>query len=230
MSYILDALRKSEAERHRGQAPTLAGQWQPVGGARRPVRPIGLWVTVALLINAAIVAYVFWPAPENVQIAPATATEAPVQSEQEPEPAVSRPGVPESQQATVEPESGGPVQPPASGASSSAEVGFSEPVIITPGRSRSSAQLTPPPPEGRVPHLVELPLSFQKSVPDLTFSSHIFSSNPSASRVIVNHQPLQTGDRLGNLRLEQITEEGVVFSREGQAFRLGVARQWVSPR
>ena len=228
MSYILDALRKSEAERQRGQAPTLAGQWQSVGGARRPVRPIGFWVTVALLINAAIVAYVFWPAPENVQIAPATATEAPVQSEQEP--AVSGPGVPESQQAAGEPESGGPVQPLASDAASSAEVGFSEPVIITPSRSRSSAQLTPPPPEGRVPHLVELPLSFQKSVPDLTFSSHIFSSNPSASRVIVNHQPLQTGDRLGNLRLEQITEEGVVFSREGQAFRLGVARQWVSPR
>lgn len=84
--------------------------------------------------------------------------------------------------------------------------------------------------EERVPHLVELPLSFQKSIPDLTFNSHIFSSDPQARRVMINGHYLRTGEGFAGLRVERITEDGVVLSKDGQRFRVGVVRDWVSPR
>jgi general secretion pathway protein B len=81
-----------------------------------------------------------------------------------------------------------------------------------------------------VPHLVELPLSFQKSVPDLTFNSHIYSSDPMASRVMINNQYLRPGDTFASLVVERITEDGVILSKSGQRFRVGTVRDWVSPR
>ena len=71
---------------------------------------------------------------------------------------------------------------------------------------------------------------FQKSVPDLTFNSHIFASDPSASRVMINGHYLKPGDGFGPLLVERITEDGVVLSKNGQYFRVGTVRDWVSPR
>ncbi|MEP5175689.1 general secretion pathway protein GspB, partial [Marinobacter alexandrii] len=90
--------------------------------------------------------------------------------------------------------------------------------------------LRAPAPAGRVPHLVELPLSFQKSVPDLTFNSHIYASDPFASRVMINSNYLRRGDSFSGLRVESITQDGVVLSKQGQRFRVGIVRDWVSPR
>src|SRR5690606_39306467 len=50
---------------------------------------------------------------------------------------------------------------------------YEQPVVIVPSLpvQREFDASTQNQPQGRVPHLVELPLSFQKSVPDLTFNS-----------------------------------------------------------
>ena len=61
MSYILDALRKSEAERRQGKAPDLG---QPVQMVYRPKRkPVSavVWIALALLVNAGVLAWLFWP-------------------------------------------------------------------------------------------------------------------------------------------------------------------------
>jgi general secretion pathway protein B len=99
-----------------------------------------------------------------------------------------------------------------------------------PDQSVRERVLTPADSQGRVPHLVELPLSFQKSVPDLTFNSHIYSSDPMASRVMINNQYLRPGDTFASLVVERITEDGVILSKSGQRFRVGTVRDWVSPR
>jgi general secretion pathway protein B len=64
----------------------------------------------------------------------------------------------------------------------------------------------------------------------LTFNSHILSSNPLASSVMINNQYLRVGDRLGDIQVERINEESVVFSQGGQLFRIGTTRNWMSPR
>jgi general secretion pathway protein B len=79
------------------------------------------------------------------------------------------------------------------------------------------------------PHLVELPLSFQKRVPDLIFNSHIYASEPSARRVMINDNYLRPGESFSGITVERITEEGVELSMDGRRFRVGVVRNWVSP-
>ena len=233
MSYILDALRKSEAERRQGKAPDLGHQVQMVYRPKKKRVPAVVWIVVlALLVNAGVMAYVFWPesgpVAASMQSEPALAQ--PVPTEQ---PVAETPNVkPEPEPvATVQPEPEPAAQiPDVPEAHSGTEELWAEPVVIVPSQSKSNPGLTQPQPEGRVPHLVELPLSFQKSVPDLTFNSHIYSSDPSASRVMINNRYLRTGDRFEQLTIERITEDGVVLSKNGQYFRVGTVRDWVSPR
>ncbi|RMJ06183.1 hypothetical protein DOQ08_00868 [Marinobacter litoralis] len=234
MSYILEALKKSEAERRQGKAPDLGQQVQMIyRPKKKPVSAV-VWVVLALIINAGVLAYVFWPArqlPQPVTTAVPAAESArtsssvlPVESSQpevapEPEPVVKVPVKPvEAPQAVAE--------------SGLNEPQFEQPTIIVPSQPEPQRVSAPVQsrPQGRVPHLVELPLSFQKSVPDLTFNSHIYSSDPSASRVMINNRYLRAGQSLGSLLVENITEDGVVLSKNGQRFRVGIVRDWVSPR
>lgn len=219
MSYILDALRKSEAERRQGKAPDLGQQMQVVYRPKNKPVSAMLWVALALLINAAVLAYVFWPGQIGVP--------EPVQSEKRDNP--------QPTSGEVAPVSNPEPFPAELAAQEPVEVApaFEAPAVIVPSRSAAAPENTPgltaSMPQGRVPHLVELPLSFQKSVPDLTFNSHIFSSDPSASRVMINGHYLRQGDRFGNLVVARITEDGVVLSKDGRYFRVGTVRDWVSP-
>ena len=47
---------------------------------------------------------------------------------------------------------------------------------------------------------------------------------------MINNRYLRTGDRFEQLTIERITEDGVVLSKNGQYFRVGTVRDWVSPR
>ena len=47
---------------------------------------------------------------------------------------------------------------------------------------------------------------------------------------MINSRHLRVGDTFGPLRVERITEEGVELSMDGQRFRVGVVRDWSSPR
>ena len=231
MSYILDALRKSETERRQGKAPDLGQQVQMVYQPRKKPVSAVVWVALALLVNAGVVAYVMWPA-RHVQ--------APVETRQSGAEAVPKPEVNETvvvDQPTPEPEAALPESGvrddaqqalPASGFE---EPVYEQPVVIVPSQPvpRDSVAPAQSQPQGRVPHLVELPLSFQKSVPDLIFNSHIYSSDPSASRVMINNRYLSAGQSFGQLTVERITDDGVVLSKNGQRFRVGVVRDWVSP-
>jgi general secretion pathway protein B len=240
MSYILDALRKSETERRQGRVPDLGQQVQLIHRPKKKRVSPALWVSLALILNAAVLAFVFWPGtplpwvaesqseapapekatvPEPVPLAPAT----------EPEPASEDPvaetgAIPEPDPVESTP-SPIPSEPPVA-------VNRERATVIVPSSaiSETAVPMVEQEQAGRVPHLVELPLSFQKSVPDLTFNSHIYSSSPASRRVMINDTYLRVGDTFEGLRVDDITEEGVVLSRDGRRFRVGVVRDWVSPR
>lgn len=208
MSYILDALRKSETERRQGRMPDLGQQVQLIYRPKKKrISPV-VWVAVALTLNAGVLAFVFWPGFQR--------TDQPVEQVKAP---------------PVAPAQAPPVNLPKAEAAA-APVPRERPTIIVPSSNPSQTFPPLPAPEqaGRVPHLVELPLSFQKSVPDLTFNSHIYSSSPASRRVMINNAYLRIGDSFAGLRVEDITGEGVVLSLNGQRFRVGVVRDWVSPR
>lgn len=242
MSYILDALRKSEAERRQGKVPDLGQQVQLIHKPRKKSVSAAVWVAIALIINAAVLVVIFRPgsmtvvgneadvpvADQNVDI---IEPETPAESMQSGSEAQTSDRVPETDSAETlsVPSVDEPVD-------AIAESGEAEPrlrpTVIVPNRTVVEPVPAQPDQEmaGRVPHLVELPLPFQKSIPDLIFNSHIYSSEPTARRVMINNQYMRAGDSFSGIRVERITEEGVVLSKNGRQFRVGVVRDWMSPR
>ena len=61
MSYILEALKKSESERNQGRVPHLGQQMRMVHRKRKRGIPAAVWVAIALTLNAALLAALFWP-------------------------------------------------------------------------------------------------------------------------------------------------------------------------
>jgi general secretion pathway protein B len=218
MSYILDALRKSESERRQGKVPDLGQQMQFVHKPARKSSPLVVLIAVGLVLNAVVLAVVFWP------------TEAQEPPEPLSEPVVSAP----EPTAESETESGPEPEPEPEPKTEPEPVAQERPTVIVPSRSSSagreqSARAAVGGPSGPAPHLIEMPLAFQKSVPDLIFNSHIYASEPSSRRVMINNNYLRAGDSFDGIQVQQITEEGVVLSKSGQSFRVGSMRDWVSP-
>lgn len=226
MSYVLDALRKSETERRQGKVPDLGQQVQLIHRPKKRTSPV-VWVALALLVNAGVLAVVFWPravtepptAPNTQAMAPEPEVQPATEPVPEPQPIETRAtGALESQPA-MKPE---PVQ----------KSGSERPTVITPSlrQERQAPVSSADGPDARVPHLVELPLSFQKRIPDLMFNSHIYSTDPNASRVMINGHYLRRGESFSGITIKNITREGVVLSKQGKVFRVGIVRDWVSPR
>lgn len=252
MSYILEALKKSESERNQGRVPDLGQQIRMIHRKRRRGMPVLAWLAIALVLNAIVLAVLFWPrvglwrnapvaAPQPVEPVSETATADPGAAE----PEVNGPDAQASESGRVAREDQA-VAETSEMAAASGEVDGDDgvvvldtldeaPTVIVPtirpsGTGGGDDSYTPAPWEGRVPHLVELPMAFQRRVPDLEFNSHVYSSRPSARSVMINNRYLRMGDSMGPLRVERITEEGVELSMDGQRFRVGVVRDWSSPR
>lgn len=242
MSYILDALKKSESERQQGRVPDLGQQIRMIHRNRKRSIPVAVWLALALVINALVLLVVFWPEsglfPMGASVEEPAAADLQTATAEPVREAADLPGQPVADfpaQASGEPVaeasgSGNPVAPV------SAPERTELPLVIHPSSrftdslADDSPSVIPEPFTGRVPHLVEMPMAFQRQVPDLVFNSHVYASNPADRRVMINNRLLRAGETFSNLKIERITEEGVELSMEGQRFRVGVVRDWSSPR
>lgn len=252
MSYILEALKKSESERNQGRVPDLGQQIRMIHRKRRRGIPAVAWLAIALVLNALVLAVLFWPGVGLWRNAPVTAPQ-PVEAVSDTatgdaggaEPVVAAPDAPSGEPGQVAQEDQATAQRSemtTAGGEVNSDDGIvvldtldEAPTVIVPtifpsGVEGGDEGYTPQPWEGRVPHLVELPMAFQRQVPDLEFNSHVYSSRPSSRSVMINNRYLRMGDSFGVLTVERITEEGVELSMDGQRFRVGVVRDWSSPR
>ncbi|MEX0603914.1 MAG: general secretion pathway protein GspB [Marinobacter sp.] len=249
MSYILDALRKSEDERRQGRVPDLGQQVQLIHRPKKKAIPVTAWVGIGLILNACILAAIFWPGIGLMSLGVSLSSD-----KKSSEPAsingdefVPAPVLdPASVQPDKEPQV---LQPVAAGSEESidSDVNSPSPELVNESEERPTlivpswnAPLEDYPGSAgrderfasseRVPHLVELPMSFQRRIPNLIFSSHIYASDPAARRVMINDNYLRPGERFAGIRVDRITAEGVELSLDGQRFRVGVVRDWISPR
>jgi hypothetical protein len=60
----------------------------------------------------------------------------------------------------------------------------------------------------------------------LEFSTHIYADEADLRAIVVNGVRLKEGDRLDNVRLQEITEEGAVFAFENQLVSISVLDSW----
>ena len=69
----------------------------------------------------------------------------------------------------------------------------------------------------------ELPAPIQREIPAMTVQLHSYSNKPGEGLVYINSIRLREGDSLmPGLRLEQITPDGMIFSYKGYRFQRGI--------
>jgi general secretion pathway protein B len=238
MSFILDALKKSERERERQQQPT------PLDipyGRRSRSQPLWLMVVIGLLLLNCVLLLVMWfrsgnPAPAVVAsasvssaaaskpavvIAPPRAVEVrPLQSEV---PVESEPPVDEAASALAEENPAAaaslPLVRPATGlerAMAQQETMANGLRANSPGSVPTSSNIT-----DSTPTLASLGGSGALNLPELRLDVHVYSSAANERFAFINSRKYVEGQMLSEgPRLERIVQDGVILSYRNQRFLL----------
>lgn len=222
MSYILDALKRADAERGRGAVPGLhARQVTTPAPDAAPSAPSGVWLGVAavLVLGAAAAGWWVWQTPVPTPV-PITTT-----------PVVPAPAPVLQPVATAAPASATPAVAPAA----SAPVTKPVPAVAAPAVGAVAARVSPRPQPApvvkaapptvvapaTVPLLSELPEDIRRQIPVLAITGAVYSNNPGQRLLLLNNQVLTQGSQAApGLKLEEIGEHSSVFSFHGTRFRL----------
>lgn len=207
MSYILDALRRADAERERGAVPGLHSQpATPAPAAPSPVPRRGPWiVAAAVLAVVALGGAVWWsaqrPAAPAVVVAQAPAP-ATARVDTPPPPAAASAGV------EAVPRVGPPriVTPPAVTAEAPARrpaAAMPTPAPATPATAAVAERVIP---------IDQLPAEQRRSLPQLSIGGAIYSDQPAARMLLVGGQLLHEGDTAApGVTLERIGPRSAVL-------------------
>ena len=227
MSFILDALRKSETDRQRQSVPGLVD-----AGFRPPARRRGIWVPVLVLVLVAnlVLMGVFWlrrnagpaaeaavsasDAPAGVT-APVAGAPAPIGESLAAVAGVSTPAETEyeatANMPAVEAEPyTGTLQPPATPNSAGGELEGT-------ARSGPASKFV----TDGLPTAEQLMASGVLPMEALHLDIHVYSTKPAERFVFINMRKYAEGAQLPEgPRVEEITRDGVVLSQAGQRFAL----------
>lgn len=208
MSFILDALRKSENSRLRQDHPAI---FAARVNAQRPRRP--RWVAVIgalLIVNLLVVAYALWQQQDAV-----SATTS-VDSVAQRGPTEIEPAAPVA--TAIPPLAAGPSAEPTAGPTSG-------PAVMPASISAASTSVTPRSPAAAIEPRVTRDdlLARGTAVPAVDLNLHVYDPNQAARFVLLNGQRLREGEmsREG-LRVERITPQGVVLNHAGSSFAVNL--------
>jgi general secretion pathway protein B len=213
MSYILEALKKSDQQRQLGATPTLQAAQVTVPAPKRPLF-IYYGLLAAVLLGAGIM--IGWLRPWQPELPPPVT-----------EPIAAKSPISISQQAapaplTAPPEMLGAMKPNNPALDSSGTPSAAAPIPDKP-MPEKSASIAGVAQEQKAIPFDELPLQIQQEIPAMTVQLHSYSGNPSERLVYINSIRLREGESLMlGLRLEQITPDGMIFSYKGYRFKRGI--------
>lgn len=229
MSYILEALKKAQAERQLGNAPTIHAPppvyAAPTGaqGAGRRYLVIGLGVGV-LAAAAAVLwmrqsgeqpvslaasspAPVAAPVPAPVPVAPAPLAAVPV-----PTPAPASAPAPRA----VAPAPAKPAPAPAK-----VREPAPPPVQKVEPAPAPVAPAAQPTGDENLRNLQQLPESLQREIPKVTFGGYIYSPTPGESLLLVDKMLRREGEEVApGLVLERLTAKAAVMNYRGTRYRV----------
>jgi len=207
MSFILDALRKSENNRRDQAQPNLAAVPQAA-----PAKKSSIWppiIVIVLTINAVIFGTLVLTRDER----------APIATLPPPSPIPGATRVPTVPTVKTAPPSTIDIPTPAP--------------VPSPALPQAKPQTTPAAPNAAtelkfsktiqegLPSINQLRSTGQISVPYLRVDMHVYSSDASKRFVFINMSKYREGDRLAEgPTIEEITTEGVVMTYEGRRFQL----------
>lgn len=216
MSYILDALKKSEAERSRGVVPTLL---TPSHATFRS-SAVGWVLIAALIVNAGLfAAWLYWPRD--------VATATPMRAVEPPSASTTDLGPSTAPASTVAASA-----PTASGSSASAAPSNSiaaQPNAIGQGQQARDVSVEPEPVVSPPPVPTRRPpvASADSGAAGLSFSTHVYGTDPAMRAVTMDGRRYVEGDEIRpGVRIREITETGVILDVNGRAIPVDVLQDW----
>ena len=227
MSYILEALKKSQAERQLGELPSIHAPHVPLhdGAASGAARRTPVWLALGGVAVAVAAALLLWQPWQADAAAPAAAAVVPAVLAQ----AVPAPLPMAAPPAAVAPAPVAAFVPPAATA---APVHHARPVAEpkqeTPGQAVSPpvaapAPAVPPTPaaEESVPGMRDLPEPIQRQIPAIAIGGYIYSKNPADRLLLIDKVLRHEGEELApGLVLEKLQPKAAIFSFKGYRYRV----------
>jgi len=236
MSYILDALRKADSERERGEIPGLHAQTAASLDDSAPPSSVNqklVWAVAALTaVLVLVLSWLIWgrsePQPERP---PMPLEQAAMGMRPAPPPAdmgsgqIQQPAAPQGMAPPATPPVAG-LYPPVNTPPPVAQIQSVTAAPAAPAVQPPPVVAAPPQPKTEVPiarkaaateesklyRLMDLPESVRKDLPTLTIGGAMYSETASQRMLIINSQVLHEGDKISNdLTLESIQLKSAIF-------------------
>ena len=206
MSFILDALKKSESERQ--QQGQSAFAHVPVSdGSRRP--PAWLWALGALLlINLAVLTGILLrpsgPAATPTEVAAPAA-----------QPATAEPGFEDRVRSAIE------NRPADTPVYTAPEPARQSPLPVSEPAPRVTEMPATADAQGELPDIDQLRATGELPIGDLRLDIHVYSENPADRFVFINMVKHREGSSTSDgLAVREITQDGVILNYRGRDFVL----------
>lgn len=217
MSYILEALKKAQAERAHGAVPGVDAQPVPTIAVRTP-GPVWIWIVVFLVLLAASAA-LYWKGPWDRadRAVPAIVAQAPAAIVL-PSPAPKAGAQPDAVSKPASTSAPAPAPAPVQAAEPTPARALRKLGERAPGEP--AAPVPVPAPE-RIALLQELPAQIQREIPTLAINGYIYASNPADRSVLINNRLRREGDALGEgFVLEKLLPREMVLNYRGYRYRV----------
>jgi general secretion pathway protein B len=227
MSFILDALKKSEMERQRQSLPGLMDTRASPRRSRLPLWAVGLGLL--LLVNLLVLTFVLWHknaptarAPRAADAVPARNADAapppanhfspldsaPVYAPEIPVAAADKPSAP-----ALPARSGDSARSDASAGSTEHAPRHADPVLIDEDAQSDNKEV--------LPTISEISLSGSQTLPELHLDVHVYATRPAERFVYINMRKYHEGAALQEgPTVERIRRDGVVLNYQGLRFIL----------
>jgi general secretion pathway protein B len=240
VSYILEALKKLEQKRQQEGTPNLLTLQEDTTKVRQK-RSLWPYITLGVvLLNGIMVLLFFWIAPWKHAGQPLSQTSRVARERTTPPPVTVLPEkkeqpvaetkkdvpLPEKKDATQSAPSQSPAPVPGKVAPEStppkvAPVQPAPPIKTSP--ESSPREIKPIKPSNKVVSIKELPAAIKGSLPELKMTVHSYNEQPQSRFVVINNNTIREGQPINaDLKVEQITPNGVILNYQGHRFVLGI--------
>lgn len=218
MSYILDALRKSSEERrrvtHEQERPYDIAPFYETDSSkparRAKTRGVRLGLLLVLIAVAAGLGYHY-----RSLVTPDPPAAAPADTPAPPQPPDAAPPIRNHFDANRQ--AGTPSGPQEASPPDSPEAPSLSPARQTAPAAEPAAQAS----IEAIPLLEDLPLTIRTAVPEMKFNGHVYSPTPRLRLIMINSVVRREGDMINpDVRLQTITETGIILSYRGTPFRM----------
>jgi len=229
MSYILDALKKSEQERGHGNIPDVQTVHSSSLSYRSEKKAYWPYILItAVLFNLIAIIY-FIVSKENATEITSTT-----------QPAVITSGTTIENKAVAK-EITTAINPVAVSSDDSKKKIVTEPspkaqektieVETQTAKKIETVKTIPEKPAANEPagiiDFYELPEAIKQDLPSIVISAHVYSTNPLQRSIVINNKFMEEGEYvLDGLILYEITPDGAIFNYQGTLFNYGVVSGW----